>query len=117
VEARLVEGCLALVERERRGEAINRGLLGRLVRALADLGRYSATWEPSFLSTSAAWYQGEGQERLGAMDVPSYLEHCEVGGRGREGGRGGGALGGACVDGDSGVAEVYLQLATPATYL
>ena len=86
-----MDGLLALVERERNGESINRQLLSGLVRMLNELGLYTLSFQGRFLEASSSYYQAEGEEMLLQMDLPQYLLHCEVraAALGREG-RGGG---------------------------
>jgi cullin-4 len=79
---------LALIERERNGETINRQLLSGLVRMLNNLGLYSSSFQGNFLEASSSYYQGEGETLLAQMDLPQYLIHCEVRCRGRQEGGG-----------------------------
>jgi hypothetical protein len=61
VEARVVEGLLALVRAERMGEAVDRPLLKSLVRMLSSLGMYSEVFQPPFLAQAQLFYLAEGQ--------------------------------------------------------
>eukprot|EP00879_Flechtneria_rotunda_P031663 GHRR01034612.1.p1 GENE.GHRR01034612.1~~GHRR01034612.1.p1 ORF type:complete len:688 (+),score=269.23 GHRR01034612.1:951-3014(+) len=77
VESHILRGLLDLVERERRGEAVDRQLLAGLVRMLGDLGLYATTFNPRLLQETAAFYKAEGLRLMEACDVPDYLIHCE----------------------------------------
>jgi cullin-4 len=66
------------VRRERCGEAINRGLLRDVVRALGALGVYTAALERPFVDDSAVFYAAESAAQLSALDVPGYLRHAET---------------------------------------
>ncbi len=52
VESRLVQGLLAVIERERCGESVDRALLASLLRCLNDLGIYINAFQVSFLLSS-----------------------------------------------------------------
>eukprot|EP00798_Chlamydomonas_sp_ICE-L_P023806 gene23806-9369_t len=77
VESRTVEGILALVERERKGEAIDRQLLKSLVRMFSNLGTYPETVQVPFLEQSESFFNAEGKRLMLGLDVPTYLQHCE----------------------------------------
>lgn len=77
VEARVVEGLLLLVEGERSGDAVDRGLLKGLVRMLSSLGLYASALEPPLLQATDRFYAAEGDALAGELEVPAYLMHCE----------------------------------------
>lgn len=78
MEAKLVSGLLALIERERHGESVPRALLKSLLRMFDELGSYPAVFEAPFLAQARDHYAAEGDAFLAAAEVPDYLQHCEV---------------------------------------
>ena len=80
VESHTGEGLLALVQRERTGEAVDRALLKSLLRMFNNLGTYSDAFERPFLERTATFYRAEGDRLMHELDVPAYLVNCEVGG-------------------------------------
>ena len=87
VERHAVKGLLCLVERERRGDGVDRALLQSLLRMLHSLGSYAEAFQRPFLEESNRFYRVEGGALMLELGVPEYLKHCEVGGEGREGGQ------------------------------
>ncbi|XP_037089322.1 cullin-4A-like [Pollicipes pollicipes] len=77
VQSRTVSGLLALIERERAGEAVDRILLKSLLRMLCDLQIYQAAFEDRFLQATDRLYAAEGQRLLQERDVPQYLVHVD----------------------------------------
>lgn len=63
VERKLIDGLLALVDAERNGEAVDRGLLKELLRMLSNLGVYGDSFQWPFLDRAARYFAAEG-ERL-----------------------------------------------------
>ncbi|XP_065367431.1 cullin-4A [Calliphora vicina] len=77
VQKRTVEGLLMLIEKERNGDAVDRGLLKSLIRMLCDLQIYIAAFEEKFLIATRQLYQAEGQRKMQELDVPEYLQHVD----------------------------------------
>ena len=77
VQKRTVEGILMLIEKERHGDAVDRGLLKSLVRMLCDLQIYISAFEDKFLLATKQLYQAEGQRKMQEFDVPEYLRHVD----------------------------------------
>ena len=63
VERKIIDGLLSLVDAERNGEAVDRGLLKQLLRMLSSLGLYSDSFQWPFLDRAARYFAAEG-ERL-----------------------------------------------------
>ena len=61
VLGKATRGLLALVERERGGEAVDRGKVKRLTRAYRALEVYSDRFEKQFLDATRAFYRAEGR--------------------------------------------------------
>lgn len=78
VERHAVKGLLLLVERERRGETIDRQLLQSLLRMLGSLGTYPDAFQRPFLEESYSFYRVEGNALMAEVSVPEYLRLCEV---------------------------------------
>ncbi|XP_017839867.1 cullin-4A [Drosophila busckii] len=75
VQKRTVEGLLALIEKERQGSTVDRGLLKSLVRMLCDLQIYSSAFEEKFLDATNQLYKAESQRKMQELEVPEYLQH------------------------------------------
>lgn len=78
VGSHAVKGLLALVDRERRGEVVDRRLLQSLLRMLHSLGTYSDAFQRPFLDESDRFYRLEGGAKMTEVPVPEYLRHCEA---------------------------------------
>ena len=78
VLGKATRGLLALVERERGGEAVDRGKVKRLTRAYRALGVYADRFERQFLDATRAFYRAEGTSFARNGDVGEYLAHCET---------------------------------------
>jgi len=77
VQTRTVEGILMLIEQERHGDMVDRGLLKSLLRMLADLQIYQEAFEKKFLLATEKLYSAEGQRLIQDLPVPGYLAHTE----------------------------------------
>ncbi|GAX74771.1 hypothetical protein CEUSTIGMA_g2218.t1 [Chlamydomonas eustigma] len=77
VQLHAVQGLLTLVERERKGESVDRVLVQNLVRMLGSLGTYLEAFQKPFLEDSHRFYQVEGVALMSEILVPEYLLHCE----------------------------------------
>ncbi|XP_054159550.1 cullin-4A-like [Oppia nitens] len=77
VQIRTVDGLLKLIESERNGEAVDRGLLKSLLRMLSDLSIYRNAFEIRFLQSTEQLYAAEGQRLMQSMEVPEYLIHVD----------------------------------------
>ena len=77
VKDRTVDGLLKLIERERSGEAVDRGLLKSLLRMLSDLQIYGEMFEEKFLKATEELYAAEGQRLIQLLEIPCYLKHVD----------------------------------------
>ncbi|CAG0921051.1 unnamed protein product [Notodromas monacha] len=75
VESRTSDGILSKIERERKGESIDRNLLRSLLRMLSDLQIYQESFEKKFLVATGDLYSEEGKELVERLDVVEYLAH------------------------------------------
>ncbi|XP_034111522.1 cullin-4A [Drosophila nasuta] len=75
VQKRTVDGLLTLIEKERQGSTVDRGLLKSLVRMLCDLQIYSSAFEEKFLDATNQLYKAESQRKMQELEVPEYLQH------------------------------------------
>ena len=76
--SKAVRGLLALVEKERMGETVDRARLKRLLGMFANLGIYQECFEKPFLEASVTFYRAEGERFMAQTDSPDYLKHCEA---------------------------------------
>ncbi|KAJ3700553.1 hypothetical protein LUZ61_004258 [Rhynchospora tenuis] len=79
IQARLQDTLLDLIQRERTGDVINRGLMRNITKMLMDLGSsvYQDDFEKPFLDVSASFYSGESQQFIECCDCGSYLKKAE----------------------------------------
>jgi len=87
IKDRLLKMLLSLVQKERTGEVINRGLVKNITQMLIDLGVNSRTvyeddFEKHFLETSATFYRVESQEFISSNSASDYMR--KVSGRIKE---------------------------------
>jgi len=87
VKDRLLKIILSLIQKERTGEVINRGLLKNVTQMLIDLGVNSRTvyeedFEKHFLETTATFYRVESQEFIASNSASDYMR--KVSGRIKE---------------------------------
>ena len=78
VERRAVVGLLQQIEAERRGDTVDRVLLGHVLRSLTSLGFYQTAFQTPFLQQTTEFYAAEGLQLMATSDVPDYLKHAEV---------------------------------------
>ncbi|KAK6919840.1 Cullin protein, neddylation domain [Dillenia turbinata] len=79
IQSRLLSTLLDLVQRERTGEVINRGLMRNIIKMLMDLGSsvYQDDFEKHFLELSADFYRAESQQFIECCDCGDYLKKAE----------------------------------------
>ncbi|KAK1423317.1 hypothetical protein QVD17_18615 [Tagetes erecta] len=79
IQTRLRDRLLELVQRERSGEVIDRGLMRNVIKMLMDLGPsvYQEDFEKPFLRLSADFYRGESQLFIESCDCGDYLKKAE----------------------------------------
>ena len=79
VKDRLLQMLLDLIQRERQGEMIERGLLKTVSSMFVELGRevYARDFEAPFLSSSATFYQAESQEYISQNSASDYMKKAE----------------------------------------
>ncbi|XP_020578072.1 cullin-3B-like [Phalaenopsis equestris] len=79
IQSRLVSTLLELIQKERTGEVINRGLMRNITKMLMDLGSsvYQEDFEKPFLEVSASFYSGESQQFIECCDCGEYLNKAE----------------------------------------
>jgi cullin 3 len=87
IKDRLLKMLLSLIQKERTGEVINRGLVKNITQMLIDLGVNSRTvyeddFEKHFLETSATFYRVESQEFISSNSASDYMK--KVSGRIKE---------------------------------
>lgn len=79
IQSRLLVTLLELIQDERMGEVINRGLMRNITKMLMDLGSsvYQEEFEKPFLEISASFYRVESQEFIDCCDCGQYLRRAE----------------------------------------
>ncbi|XP_076891601.1 cullin-3A-like [Bidens hawaiensis] len=79
IQTRLRNTLLEIVQKERDGEVVDRGLMRSIVQMLMDLGPsvYQQVFEKPFLDTSANFYRGESQQFIECCDCGDYLIKAE----------------------------------------
>lgn len=79
IQTRLVGTLLELIQKERTGEVINRGLMRNITKMLMDLGClvYQENFEKPFLEVSANFYSCESQQFIESCDCGEYLNKAE----------------------------------------
>ncbi|XP_060194007.1 cullin-3A-like [Lycium barbarum] len=79
IHKRLQDTLLELVQHERTGEVINRGLMRNVIKMLMDLGSsvYQEDFEKPFLEVSADFYRVESQQFIECCDCGDYLKKAE----------------------------------------
>ncbi|XP_059670320.1 cullin-3A-like [Cornus florida] len=79
IQMRLRDTLLDLVQRERTGEVINRGLMRNIINMLIDLGCsvYQEDFEKPFIEVSGGFYCGESQQFIECCDCGDYLKKAE----------------------------------------
>eukprot|EP01088_Endostelium_zonatum_P006174 TRINITY_DN1827_c0_g4_i1.p1 TRINITY_DN1827_c0_g4~~TRINITY_DN1827_c0_g4_i1.p1 ORF type:complete len:733 (-),score=139.94 TRINITY_DN1827_c0_g4_i1:78-2276(-) len=79
VKDRLLKTILGMIQKERTGEMINRGLLKSITQMLIDLGVnsrsvYEEDFEKHFLETSSNFYKAESQEFISTNSASDYMK-------------------------------------------
>ena len=79
IKDRLQIMLLDLIQRERTGEMIERGLLKSITSMLVELGRdvYTKDFESPFLAASATFYQAESQEYIAQNSAADYMKKAD----------------------------------------
>ncbi|CAH8349616.1 unnamed protein product [Eruca vesicaria subsp. sativa] len=79
IHKRLLNTLLDLVQKERVGEVIDRGLVRNVTKMFMDLGEgvYQEDFEKPFLEASSEFYKVESMEFIEACDCGDYLKKAE----------------------------------------
>lgn len=77
VQSKTVDGILNLIEKERNGDAVDRGLLKSLLRMLSDLQIYAKVFEGRFLRVTEEFYAREGRNLIEQLEIPAYMTHVD----------------------------------------
>eukprot|EP01132_Coremiostelium_polycephalum_P004709 gene4709-5881_t len=76
LEKKVNSGLLISIEKERKGDSMDRDLLHSLIKMLSSLQIYQK-FEQDFLEESNLFYGNEGMHYINENEVPQYLEHVE----------------------------------------
>eukprot|EP01121_Diplochlamys_sp_Union-15-3_P008989 TRINITY_DN2420_c0_g1_i1.p1 TRINITY_DN2420_c0_g1~~TRINITY_DN2420_c0_g1_i1.p1 ORF type:complete len:501 (+),score=81.63 TRINITY_DN2420_c0_g1_i1:218-1504(+) len=77
VKTKTITGLLELIERERRGETVDRSLLKNLLRMFGSLGMYTEVFEKKFLEATETFYSQESVEKIRDSKLPEFLLYIE----------------------------------------
>ncbi|KAK1314245.1 Cullin-3A [Acorus calamus] len=79
IQVRLEHTLLELIEKERTGEVINRGLMRNVIQMLKELGPsvYQEDFETPLIAQSANFYRVESQKSIECCDCGDYLKKAE----------------------------------------
>jgi hypothetical protein len=77
VLTKLISSLFAAVEGDRRGLAVDKDVLNRLVRMIVLLGFYVDRFEQPLLKDSVRFFAVEGQTVLEASDVSLFMQHVD----------------------------------------
>ncbi|KAL4421065.1 hypothetical protein ABPG77_001360 [Micractinium sp. CCAP 211/92] len=79
IRERLLGMLLDMVQRERQGDIVDKGLFRAMSQMLVDLGQpvYCEDFEVPFLERTAEFYRAEAAEYISSCDCPAYLAHAE----------------------------------------
>eukprot|EP00164_Ancoracysta_twista_P001606 GFYU01002109.1.p1 GENE.GFYU01002109.1~~GFYU01002109.1.p1 ORF type:complete len:747 (+),score=223.69 GFYU01002109.1:49-2241(+) len=77
---RILNLPLGMIERERNGEVVDRGLIKRVTQMLCELGKevYVQDFETHLLTATTAYYQDEAQRYITTNSCPDYLKKAEA---------------------------------------
>ena len=83
IKERLCQTLLDMIQRERRGEIINRGLIKNIIQMLVEVGVHSRSvyeedFEKPFLEATATFYRLESQKFISSNSCPDYLKKVEA---------------------------------------
>ena len=76
-QSRITDSLLNLIDKERRGEKIDRILMKNLLRMLSDLLLYNELFENKFLRETQQQYMIESGRNIQSMSVSEYLTYIE----------------------------------------
>jgi cullin-4 len=69
IRSRITEGILLKIEKERKGEIIDRILLKSLIRMFTEMQIYQDTFEATFINVTSQFYKAEALEYIQTYDV------------------------------------------------
>ena len=77
IQTKTTDGLLALIQKEREGQSIDRQLIKSLLRMLSDLQVYTTVFESHFMKASHQLYSNEGQQMVQSCKVLEYIRHVD----------------------------------------
>ena len=78
VHEHTLAGLLSVIENERKGFTVDRGLLKSLLKMFSLIGIYDTHFQQPFLQETANFYKEESEQNLLEWSIPQYLLYCEV---------------------------------------
>lgn len=78
LESKFLRGIFALFEHDRRneGEIINISLLLSCIRMISNLGMYSQSFEPKFITVSREYFGRVAEQESTSQPLAAYLQNC-----------------------------------------
>lgn len=76
IEQKTIAGILSLIEQERRGDMVNRGLIRSLVGMLSAIDMYTI-FENQLLDESNRYFFQQSKEKIDELDIRMYIELAE----------------------------------------
>ncbi|KAG0300704.1 Cullin-4, partial [Dissophora globulifera] len=77
IRAKVLEGILHLIDKDREGDAISQPLVLSLLRMLTDIQMYTLVFEAPFLQASRLYYHVQGETNVHQFTVPEYLRYAQ----------------------------------------
>ncbi|KAF9580330.1 Cullin-4A, partial [Lunasporangiospora selenospora] len=77
IRLKVLDGILALIEKDRKGEEVSYTLVTSLLRMLTDIHLYTSVFEAPFLQASRLYYHVEGGDNMHNMTPPDYLKYSQ----------------------------------------
>eukprot|EP00301_Raphidiophrys_heterophryoidea_P004178 c11832_g1_i1.p1 GENE.c11832_g1_i1~~c11832_g1_i1.p1 ORF type:complete len:750 (-),score=218.78 c11832_g1_i1:183-2432(-) len=72
-----IDGMLATIQNERRGEAVDHALCKSVVRMLSSLQLYKECFQPRLLVDTSTFYRDESRRMLTSLEVSDFLLYAE----------------------------------------
>src|SRR4051812_47832693 len=77
IEHKVISGLLALIERDRTGESVNRVLVKSLLRMFSALRLYATSFQPVFLAATRAFYTAESTRHIASYTPVEYIHYIQ----------------------------------------
>ncbi|KAI9488135.1 Cullin family-domain-containing protein [Zychaea mexicana] len=78
VKERIITNLLFLIQRDRKGRAVDTDMLTSVTQILIDLGLYKSDFEPRFLESMSAYYKQEAQRLLSMLSARDFVLYTKL---------------------------------------